>query len=135
METKFEMGPLQKAWVQSLREHPERQIQNLLGQREGDDYKACCLGEALMCAHRMGIRPSSPFIDDHITSGYYGAVLNVDDYQMLGLRGSTGEISEKILGHRFPYSSLTSMNDTNVPWPDIANFIEKHPEAVFTKSV
>lgn len=44
----MELGTIQRAWVESLKAHPERKMTGRLGQREGLDYKACCLGELLV---------------------------------------------------------------------------------------
>lgn len=47
----FRLGPLQTKWIQSLRDHPERQLKGSLGNRYADgSYKACCLGEAGLIA-------------------------------------------------------------------------------------
>lgn len=136
MKNKIELGPIQKAWIKSLREHPERQKPTLLGSGNIKDYKACCLGEALICYNRAK-KKKLPFKDGCIVSHFEGinskrAILN---YSKLGLNGDLGEFSKNITYKGNYYRSLADLNDRHVTWPEIASIIEKHKDKLFTKSV
>lgn len=132
-EKKFELGPLQKEWIASLRAHPERQERGFLGRGEPEKYNACCLGELLVCAHRILPNFPNPF--------YKGKICEINDqdietyldksFHTFGLNSSSGSVYDGINGH----TSLASANDFGMSWPEIADFIEAHPEKVFTKSV
>jgi hypothetical protein len=130
MKTKFEMGPVQKAWVKSLREHPERQAKGYLGDGTPDDYKACCLGELLVRASGFNLCPS-PFVNGRILDGGdpdgSSRILRTF-YKKVGLHSDQGSII-------YSLTSLGEMNDNGVTWPKIADFIEANPEKVFSKSV
>ncbi len=132
MEKKFEMGPLQKLWVKSLKAHPERRAEGALGGGNPKKYRACCLGELHLCAYRLK-KKKLPFTE-------YGVILdNVDEHHLAnnfenyGLRSPSGNFAD---GYMLNYKgSLSAANDSGVPWSEIASFIENNPEAVFTHPV
>jgi len=130
MKDKFELGTIQKEWIKSLREHPERQMKARLGEGSEDNYRACCLGEWCVVYNRMRGLPA-PFKDGKIISsnerldgdttliGEHGVCF----YSPSGLIMTPGA------------SSLSYMNDSGKTWPQIADFVEANPEAVFIKSI
>ena len=135
----MELGPIQKAWVKSLRDHPERQMGGALGVGDCKNYKACCLGQALI--NLCEIKNVSPKFDSgrlfsfsHSGARRHG-VLSTKDYNSLGLVDNVGVICVDHRGYVNGIDSLSSCNDQGMAWPEIADFIEKYPEAVFTKSV
>lgn len=134
------LGQIQKAWIASLREHPERQGKNTLGKGTPENYTACCLGELHIIGCKMRGLPS-PFADGIIvdntesksSSNHYYLYHNFDSY---GLRENMGrlEVPYTYKGWRV-FNSLADMNDNGMTWPEIADYIEANPDNVFTKSV
>lgn len=129
-EKKFELGPLQKAWIQSLRDHPERQHKEELGRKMPIGYKACCLGEAAMILgiaewhEGVGLNSTWMCLPKH---GDATGSLGGDAYLLIGLRSDIG-ISED------GTQNLVAMNDETHTWPQIADELEAHPEKWFTES-
>lgn len=138
----MELGPLQQAWVDGLRAHPELQTTGVLGYKGTEDYPEgyCCLGYALLCIHEFqGTEPSykGPNL---MSTNAVNDIKNGDtlqEYQTLGLYSSLGDINTDHLSYELipSESTLAALNDNGWTWPQIADFIEKYPEAVFTKSV
>ena len=133
----MELGKIQKQWIANLRAYPEKQIQGILGLKTSESYGACCLGELLLTKCRINNEPL-PF--DYNGSLYDGDVLLSPSevgleysWGSLGLYNYLGSIKSdiKLKGH----VSLAQANDNGVSWPEIADFVEKHPETVFSKSV
>ena len=127
----MELGKIQKAWVKSLREHPERQCKNRLGYKEGSSYRACCLGEGLLTVCRMN-KKKLPFL----ITGEISDKINRDclqfSYKKLGLLDDNGRCE----GLKYnDQQSLAQLNDNGYTWTEIADFIEKYPNIVFNKSV
>lgn len=133
MET-IKIGPLQEQWLQSLEQHPERQMYYWLGrQQEGGDYKACCLGEAglvsgvcewkngKLCVKKEYVKNSPEGDRD------YERTLNYDSHKVIGFRDEGGS-------NRDGTKQLFNMNDENIPWPEIAAIIRKDPSDWFTHS-
>ena len=141
----MELGVIQKAWIKSLRENPERQIDGILGRKDDDsdenEYQACCLGELLCVKARLENKPL-PF-DEHgcirdtaDTKDFSYFAPNLHElehsYKELGLYSAEGDINcDDLKG----FSDLAGANDNGIKWFEIANFIEANPEKVFTKSV
>lgn len=138
----MELGPIQKEWIKSLREHPERQMSGHLGAKseDGKNYKACCLGEGLCMLRRLEGKDPLNFFEpggrllDNVEHNY----LIPETADKLGLHDGKGQLKGEVAyiqarGHRL--YSLSSANDTGMTWPEIADFIEKYPDSVFTKSV
>lgn len=122
----FELGPVQRAWIKSLREHPERQAPGRLGKKVNDDeYTACCLGEGGLIAgvcHWDGDRI-------RVIGGSRHSLSN-ESYKALGLMGSCGETKDMV-----EENSLANLNDRDVTWPEIADILEKNPHQYFTHAV
>jgi len=133
----MELGPLQKEWVKSLREHPERQISTILGEKYSDgSYKACCLGELHICNSRMN-GDLLKYCNNEMRDGDTDYLEDSwDKYGLIDSKGSFAnpQFLEKV-NHGALYHSLAEANDDGVDWLTIANFIESNPEEVFTKSV
>ena len=125
------LGKKQQAWVDSLRKHPERQMAGKLGIGTPDNYKACCLGEALCVLARLN-KKRLPFDMMAISDGGNMNYLS-NGYKKLGILGSNGELNKGFTLKG--WNSLSSANDEGATWTEIADFIEAHPEAVFIKSV
>lgn len=138
MKTKFELGPIQKAWIKSLRENPERQMGGQLGQKnKGGTYNACCLGEYALVASEM-----NPSIAQLVEWDSHGLLCcgNIeylkDAYSELGLKSPTGELFKPlIVSDDTSYESLSEMNDEGISWPEIADYVEANPHNLFTKPV
>lgn len=132
---KLKLGKVQKAWVKSLKAHPERQMKCYLGVGTARKYKACCLGELLITECRLTGK-KFPFKDDELKSKSGSKKTLNGDFERLGLRSSTGEINHSGVIKLNLYGCLASMNDdSGVSWKEIAKYIEKNPNNVFTKSV
>lgn len=126
----MELGPIQKAWIASLRANPERRMSGTLGRRYSDGtYKACCLGEGGLIA---GV---CEWVEDRLqvkgtdVNGGCTFYLKNEAYESLGL------INEKGQHISNPEFSLSELNDFGKTWPEIADILEKNPEDYFTHSV
>jgi len=139
--SKFEIGPLQYAWLTELRAHPELQTPHVLGFKRGEEEGYCCLGLALICIHKNeGTEPvycsvTNSLLDPEPNREYNGTTLL--QFEKIGLRTSMGSINKSAIPFEDKPSddSLAGLNDGGWSWPQIADFIEKYPESVFTKSV
>ena len=140
-DNKFKLGKIQKAWIKSLRDHPDRQHKGSLGIGNSGNYKACCLGELLITKCRIG-KKKIPFSKRGILlDGKEG--INCDfldqSYKKLGLFDEEGwfynDYNYYHKKNKTLYNSLYEMNDGGVTWPEIADFVEQYPEKVFCKSV
>jgi hypothetical protein len=143
---KFVLGPLQEMWLKSLEEHPERQIDGVLGRGSEKQYFACCLGELHICACRINNLPL-PFEDglivdildasEEVKEKDNNNKVLTESYIKYGLSSSVGSISGGWRGSDgyTAHQSLASVNDSGVPWKEIAKFIRENPRKVFTKSV
>jgi hypothetical protein len=108
---KFELGPIQEKWLQSLEQNPDRQMKHYLGLRGLDgNYKACCR-----------------WTDDYMKDGPSASCL-FESYAKLGLRSKTGA------GISVSFEDLAVLNDTGKTWPEIAAIVRANPEEYFTKS-
>lgn len=138
MEKTFEPGPVQKQWIADLRAHPERQLKGTLGRQTPDGtIQLCCLGQLALTAgapHEWIDRLNEEL---HLRCGASEHVLV--NYEEFGLRGEEGQFEEGVVkivkDKEFFFVSLAEMNDEGITWPQIADYIEAHPENVFTKAV
>lgn len=130
----MKLGKIQKAWVDSLKKHPERQTTLILGKGNLRNYKACCLGEALIVLCRIK-KKRIPFKKDGLLcSGKHEDAL-VGNYEKIGLRSSLGGLLKPVVQKSKNWVNLSEMNDNGWTWPQIADYIEKNPENVFKRSV
>lgn len=136
---KMILGPVQTQWLANLRAYPERQMKNKLGTGTAEHYLACCLGELLLTKHRHdGTEPFFDddgdlrcFEDDDNLDSSYGVL---EDYGRFGLYTNAGWINVNNLRHDEPLADLDSLarlNDEGWTWPQIADLIERNPEAFF----
>lgn len=131
----MKLGEVQKLWVENLRKHPERQTSEVLGFKDKETgYKACCLGELLLCKYRLN-KKKMPFDKrgNILSDGDLESLIG--NYKDLGLKSSIGHVDfvrDEEITHD---QSLAEANDSGFSWKEIAEFIEKYPEKVFTKSV
>lgn len=131
----MELGKIQKAWVKSLREHPERQMKGKLGEGTPRNYKACCLGELLCVVSRIN-KSKLPFSQNgKINDQNYSEKVLHMSYEKLGLFGDSGKLTESVRVGVAEENSLALLNDRGATWTEIADFIEANPEKVFTKFV
>lgn len=133
MEQKYKdhlESPLISLWLSQLEKYPERQTKTILGEGTPSKYKACCLGEAELCIHRIA-KTKLPFVKTYdqlpfqILSGIETSLLSNESYRKLKLNDNQGKI---LNGKK---SSLADMNDGGFTWPEIAKFIRENPKKVF----
>lgn len=127
---KFEFGPIQLKWLESLETHPERQLTGQLAKFVSlgiEEYRACCLGEYCIIA---GVGDFSEDGDYEVGKSY---ALVDESWKDLGLYSSDGAFENE---YRLDgYRSLASMNDNGMTWLQIAKFVRENPEKVFNKSI
>lgn len=160
----MKLGPLQKIWIKSLRDNPEKQEGGSLAIfKDKDDifnYKACCLGEYLLCKLRMdnldikkrltarfspevgfSLRDIKDFNEVDNKYCNIGSTGTLTNYKSLKLRSIVGYVDQSKVKGDNPFLkvacsySLAELNDNGISWPEIADFIENNPEAVFTGSL
>jgi len=140
----MKIGPIQEVWLQRLENNPDIQMESSLGYMDSMCYKACCLGEYLLTYYRENGWEISQLWrskedDMYLVDGDTEEVLKTS-YEKLGLFSSNGafglsdddddddEVGSDVM-------SLSDMNDNGWTWPEIAAWVRKHPELVFTKSL
>jgi len=139
----MKIGPIQEQWLQRLEQHPELQMRGYLGELTTNGYLACCLGEYLLTYKRiMGEDISRLFHNGEL---WYSKRDNEKDgdknlsslniFTDLGLYDEVGSFEGDSEDGGRKYNSLAEMNDNGVSWPEIAAYIRKYPEMVFTKSI
>ena len=140
MENTLKPGPVQTAWLASLREHPGRQMSGALGRGTHEDYLACCLGELAICANNAGLISNVHFTQGRLINDYSLKVLN--SWKDVGLLSETGALrvqytnpNIKHINSVRSFPSLAAMNDYGMTWPEIADYVEANFDNVFTKSV
>lgn len=147
----MELGSIQKAWIKSLRENPERQTTGKLGFVNFDgQHKRCCLGE-LHCIYREQ-NGKEPVIDENLDlldvpvginePGQYSSKFDQSleaTFEDLGLRDSLGLMQESFFidngDYVQPFNNLADLNDGGFTWEQIADMVENDPENFFTKSL
>lgn len=141
----MKLGPIQKAWVEALRAHPERQRSLMLGTKTKNSYQACCLGELVINTCRIK-KKKIPWDGSLLMVSGNTEVLH-QAYDKYGLKSASGRIHSEFYKdimnfirakHPEFYTeslSLAIINDRGIPWTTIADVIEKFPEALFDKSV
>lgn len=138
---KFKLGKIQKAWIANLRKHPERRRKRYLGKGNSRNYQACCLGEALLTLCRIN-KKAFPFDSDtYLCDNTDSSILSYS-YDKIGLYGKRGDINIENVSpsritkeiRRLEGRSLASLNDNGYTWLQIADLLEKYPEAFFTES-
>src|ERR1041384_4820511 len=112
----MELGPIQKAWVKSLREHPERQTTGMLGRKHGNSYMACCLGELIITECRIKKR-KFPFQTDILVDK--SPTILFSSYERLGLISESGAARKLfgLSGDTQKFATLAAANDKGLTWP------------------
>ncbi len=127
MAEKIIPGPLQRKWLDSLRNNPQRQVGGRLGIKEGNgDYKVCCLGELGL------ITGECEFTDKGVLTekrNFSTGALHCS-YRFLGLNSPFGDAVKD----DFSLRPLSVLNDSLMIWPEIADHVEENFEYYFTKS-
>lgn len=133
--TDFPFTTLQLAWLTELRSGKHEQGNGYL--HYGNEF--CCLGIASKFVLKLKGVPNGAFT----TYGGDAFGLLWPSQKLMNLRSSTGRISQESLSvegaraltgksrlaiHR---PSLAVMNDLGFTFPEIADFIENNPRAVF----
>lgn len=130
---KFEFGPIQTKWLESLEQHPERQMKDALGLRSPDgSYKCCCLGELGIIGGICGFDEVGELrtIDEDIHRTSKTTLSNV--HEKVGLHNGCGSVVGEKEGM---LAALTIYNDGKHTWPEIAAIVRANPTAYFSKSV
>ena len=129
----MKLGPVQKEWVEYLRNNPSKQMKSCLGHvnpSNGEIIRACCLGAGLIIARKN--QPDKGYDSNGVIRDLdENEIINtaaIENPDLLGLHDGFGFIPKDAV-------SLAMLNDEGKTWPEIADFIEKHPEEVFSKSV
>lgn len=124
-QSTFTFGPIQTKWLESLEQHPERQLTERLGRKYDDGtYQACCLGELGLIAGLCkwdGIYLSTKYVND------MGELPDI--YEELGLHNKVGDSLDQ------SKLSLAELNDGGNTWPEIASIIRANPTNYLSKSV
>ena len=126
------LGSIQKLWIKQLCKYPERQIVHDLGIRISKrKYKACALGELLLCKYRIQ-KKKFPFIG--LTLMDEDNPYSLFSYDSLGLYNSTRRFKSKDK-KTGKYYSIAGLNDTRHSWRNIAEIVLRDPKNVFYKKV
>lgn len=134
IETKFEMGPNQKAWVEALRSGKYAQTRSVLQNRKG----FCCLGVAADVANENGVKVVKAKGTDQLRGSLLSSS-QLNTLNWLGLRTSSS-LSKTIAmidcrDLSLSESGLMLLNDGfRYSFEQIADFIEEHAEDLFTES-
>jgi len=116
-------GPIQEQWLQTLEQHPERQLRHKLGHRTDEGDKMCCLGQlgllAGICEWHMKTLKTIPL---HLVNILY-------DFKSVGLYSGSGRSKD------FAFPALSKLNDSGKTWPEIAAIVRANPDHYFTHAV
>lgn len=110
----FELGPLQKTWVEALKSGKFKQgTKTLKIPLDNGEFSYCCLGVANEVCNLGEKHP------DYLH----------DSFLKLGLRDNEGMPKSGISGKQ-----LTVINDNGKSFKDIAELLESDPEEYFSES-
>lgn len=131
---KQKLGPLQKEFVRALRSGDFPQAKGMLFRvRRGSNVLGhCCLGVAVCVAAANGVRVREMWQDSRLYVNGTGATLPDVVQAVMMFLGDGGALKTEMLIGTGQYDSLADANDSGVKFAVIADFIEAHPEAVFT---
>jgi hypothetical protein len=143
-QTKIILGPVQTAWIKSLRDNPDKQGKSQLGKRNAVNghYEACCLGQGGLIAGVCQWSPETNHLyvgvlnenDGELESSastYSKSYLKYDSYKALGLVDYKGSPTSR---PNDVAECLAYYNDLGKSWADIADMLEKNPENWFIES-
>lgn len=100
-------------------------MKDYLGEKCGEEYKACCLGELALIA---GVADWDEGGLLKVRSGISYSYCTLPNYKDLGLRSGSGASNNGL-------TTLANLNDEGVTWPEIAKIIRENPENYLSKSV
>jgi hypothetical protein len=130
----MELTELHKEWIADLRRYPERQRPRTLGYiAEGCTY-ACCLGQLLLTADRLGLEEARWFESRLFSLNGSDVDMDIVDYDKFGLASPAGNIQGGWQYNKHTkFTSLADANDGGATWSEIADFIEQNPDKVFVE--
>jgi hypothetical protein len=127
---KQKLGPLQQEWIRCLRSRAWKQTTKKLCRESNGKVAYCCLGVACEVSAANGVSLAQRFNErlwafDGETATLPDAVVDT-----LRFHSDSGDLygGEKLDGR----TSLVDANDHGATFKQIADFVEAHPEAVFT---
>jgi len=125
----MKLGPIQKKWIKTLKQHPERQTTGQLGIIEYGEKKMCCLGQGGLIVGVCKWKGRELVL----SNGKEDNGFLLYGYKRLGLRDEEGAAKSTEMEGGMP--PLGTLNDEGFDWPHIAAILETFPEEYFTKSV
>jgi hypothetical protein len=131
-----QLGPVQNAWLNNLKNKPHAQMINRLGKLTDGvgNYEACALGEFHLTYHRFHSLPLP--IDERgnviSSNGDFKVLTEGKDY---GFHTNIGALLEPVEVRGVMFHSVTALNDAGISWGEIAEYIRINPSNVFYKSV
>lgn len=131
MPKTFELGPLQREWIRCLRSKEWKQGVRRLCREVDGVVRYCCLGIACEVAKANGVGLVEEHLNDTGEWEFNGAVSVLPECvrRAMKFRGTAGDLLHASLDK---HEYLTEANDCGASFKQIADFAEKHPEAVFT---
>lgn len=123
----MKLGPNQTKWVEALESGKFDQGKNALCMND----RYCCLGVACEISD-IGVEKT---IRDNLT--YYGDGSQAAPeiiWKHYGLRDAIGEFKMAETHDGEIFKALTEMNDSGMTFKEIAKYIRKNPENVFSES-
>lgn len=117
-------------WLEALRSGKFRQGTRMLRSREADEY--CCLGVACEISGLGKWENYHNLADTYVVSANDSATGVLPDAvrRWLGLKAEDGRFTDSETGYP---RWLVSLNDSGVPFSDIADLIESEPEGLFSE--
>lgn len=139
----FELGQLQRHWIQTLKTYPERQLRNSLGYIDQHGMRLCCLGQLHLLSKSTACLVQLSGARKYIYSGKYSQNLfdSFLDYGLYSADGSFRNPNNPKEGIAINYKgkeyfSLAVLNDCpDITWLDVALVIETYPHLIFSKAV
>lgn len=132
MKKKQQLGPLQEEWLRCLESGEFKQTKGLLcGNPDSKGVcRNCCLGVACVVAevNDVGIDATWSTLTGVWSWDTNSGFLPPKVIQAMGFNNRRGGLTIEFDG----YLSLAAANDGGVTFAEIAAFVRKHPEAVFT---
>lgn len=125
------LGPLQAEWIRCLRSKEWKQGRNFLCAETESGVSYCCLGVACEVAAANGVEVKQERRDGGIWDfDSRDGALPSSVRLAMKFRGACGGLTHP-MNDRFMF--LDAANDAGVKFKVIADFVEAHPEAVFTE--
>ncbi len=125
------LNPNAQLWVEALRSGKYTQAIGTLCVVTGDALAHCCLGVACEVFMESG-GTLNVWVDGETESRRYNGesmVLPKPVMEWLGLRHNEGAFKED----GSPRKSLSGLNDSGIPFPELSDLIESQPEGLFAQ--